>query len=285
MHRLEPFAMRHQPTWVGIAIAVVGPLLGLLVRPAIGDAFVGYPYLTFFPAVLVAAWIGQARGGAVATVLSAIFAEYYLVEPFGYLLPTNSSDWIGLAFFIVVCALITALVHGFNRAVHQAATSFAALQSLNAGLERRVEERTRELAKANEQLQAEITAREAAEARIRQAQKMEALGQLTGGISHDFNNMLAIIIGSLDVATRRLARGAVAEGLASLDNALEGARRGATLTARLLAFSRQQPLMPAVTDINALVRGMEDLFRRTLGERIALEFVLSGGLWRRTPTP
>jgi PAS domain S-box-containing protein len=113
---------------------------------------------------------------------------------------------------------------------------------------------------------------------LRQSQKMEAIGQLTGGIAHDFNNMLAIVIGSLDIAHRRLKRGDV--GIDRyLDNAHEGAMRAAALTQRLLAFSRQSQLAPQVIGLNTLVAAMSELLRRTLGEPIALETVLAGGLW------
>ena len=109
---------------------------------------------------------------------------------------------------------------------------------------------------------------------------MEAVGQLTGGIAHDFNNMLAIIIGSLEMARRRLA-GTEHPGVARfIDNADEGARRAAALTTRLLAFSRRQPLEPRVLDLNTLVGGMSEMLRRTIGETIQIETVLSGGLWR-----
>jgi signal transduction histidine kinase/CheY-like chemotaxis protein len=128
-------------------------------------------------------------------------------------------------------------------------------------------------------LRREMTAREEAEGLVRQMQKMESIGQLTGGIAHDFNNMLAIVIGSLDLAKRRM--GQDPERLEKcLDNAREGAERAATLTARLLAFSRQQPLAPVALDANRLVAGMSELLRRTLGEQISVETVLAGGMWR-----
>jgi signal transduction histidine kinase len=128
-------------------------------------------------------------------------------------------------------------------------------------------------------LRREMTAREEAEDVVRQMQKMESIGQLTGGIAHDFNNMLAIVIGGLDMAKRRLA-GDPARLESCIDNAREGAERAATLTARLLAFSRQQPLAPVALDANRMVAGMSELLRRTLGEQIAVETVLAGGLWR-----
>ncbi|HEX5518742.1 MAG TPA: CHASE3 domain-containing protein, partial [Pseudolabrys sp.] len=125
---------------------------------------------------------------------------------------------------------------------------------------------------------AEMAAREDAETRLRQMQKMESIGQLTGGIAHDFNNMLAIVIGSLDLAERRLER-EPDRALQSIENAREGAQRAATLTARLLAFSRQQPLAPVPLDANKLVSGMSELLRRALGEHVLVETVLAGGLW------
>ncbi|WP_454883237.1 CHASE3 domain-containing protein [Sphingomonas oryzagri] len=137
-----------------------------------------------------------------------------------------------------------------------------------------------ELEKTNRQLRGEIDERRQAQSQVRQLQKMEAVGQLTGGIAHDFNNMLAIVIGSLDMARRRLSGSEDPRVVKCIDNASEGAGRAATLTARLLAFSRQQPLEPKVLDTNRLVGGMSELLRRTLGEQIQIETVLAGGLWK-----
>jgi signal transduction histidine kinase/ActR/RegA family two-component response regulator len=129
------------------------------------------------------------------------------------------------------------------------------------------------------QLRDEVQRRESSEAQIRQMQKMEAVGQLTGGVAHDFNNLLTVVMGSLDIARRRLARGDV-DILRYVENAVEATQRAATLTGRLLAFARQQPLDPAPTDINKLVRGMSELLQRTLGEQIAIETVLAAGVWQ-----
>jgi signal transduction histidine kinase len=134
------------------------------------------------------------------------------------------------------------------------------------------------LEQAHDRTRAEMAAREAVEGELRQAQKMETIGQLTGGIAHDFNNMLAIVIGSLDMARR--SRGTnpdrVDRGIAA---ALNGAERAATLVARLLAFSRRQPLAPEPIDVNRLVDGMSDLLRRTLGERVTVQTLLTDGAW------
>jgi len=154
------------------------------------------------------------------------------------------------------------------------------LLSYRAG-RRRLDEALRARAETeavNAQLNAEAASRAAAESQVRQMQKMEAIGQLTGGIAHDFNNMLAIVIGSLDLAKRRLATDAAAAA-ACIENAIEGAQRAAQLTGRLLAFSRQQPLAPRSLDANKLVGGMSEMLRRTVGEQLKVETVLAGGLW------
>ena len=142
---------------------------------------------------------------------------------------------------------------------------FQTTQRLNETLEARVVERTAELEQAQEAL--------------RQAQKMEAVGQLTGGIAHDFNNMLAVVIGSLDLLSRRVGI-SDARTKRYVDAATDGARRAALLTQRLLAFSRQQPLRPELIDVNKLVTGMSDLIRGSLGSDVRLETVLVAGGWR-----
>jgi PAS domain S-box-containing protein len=118
-----------------------------------------------------------------------------------------------------------------------------------------------------------------AEAALRQSQKMEAVGQLTGGIAHDFNNLLQGITGSLEIVQRRVAQGRLDELDRFINGASTAANRAAALTHRLLAFSRRQPLDPKPVRSNALVSSMEDLLRRTIGEKIELELVLAGGLW------
>jgi len=164
------------------------------------------------------------------------------------------------------------------------------LRRLNDALETRVGERTRDLAEANARLIAAATGRERAEAQLRQSQKMEAVGRLTGGVAHDFNNLLTVVLGNLALARRRLAeleeRSPTTDRIGrGIDNAVEGANRAATLTQRLLAFSRQQPLAPEAVDANRLVAGMSDLLRRTLGEDVEIETVLAGGLWRAHADP
>jgi PAS domain S-box-containing protein len=117
------------------------------------------------------------------------------------------------------------------------------------------------------------------EEQLRQAQKMEAIGQLTGGIAHDFNNLLTGILGSLELMQRRIRQGRTGELEHYANAATTSANRAAALTQRLLAFSRRQPLDPRPVEANRLVTSMEDLLRRTIGERISLEIVTAGGLW------
>jgi signal transduction histidine kinase len=152
----------------------------------------------------------------------------------------------------------------------------------------RAEQATAELKRLNETLEErvaqEVAERMKAEEALRQAQKMEAVGQLTGGIAHDFNNLLTIVVGNIELLQRRLPEGSDRLQRAA-DHAMEATRRAATLTQRLLAFSRRQPLEPKPIDPNKLVAGMSELLRRTLGETIALETVLAGGLWRTQADP
>lgn len=124
---------------------------------------------------------------------------------------------------------------------------------------------------------AEAERRELAEQALRQSQKMEAVGQLTGGVAHDFNNLLTIIIGNLGIAKRGVVE---ARAERALDNALVGAERAAQLTQRLLAFSRRQPLNPRVLDVNKLIVSISDLLTRTLGENIQLQTIGAAGLWK-----
>ncbi len=126
----------------------------------------------------------------------------------------------------------------------------------------------------------DLTEKRETEARLRQAQKMEAVGQLTGGVAHDFNNLLTVISGNIEALQRRLPEGADNNLRRLTNSALRGAERAALLTRQLLAFSRRQPLEPKSLSVDALITGMSELLRRTLGAGITIETVLAGGLWR-----
>jgi len=181
------------------------------------------------------------------------------------------TDWLGwLAMLIGVGAVGLAIlayrsfVEGVRARREAESQAWRALE-----LERAVQDRTRDLSTANERLKAEAAERAAAEAQLRQVQKMEAVGQLTGGIAHDFNNMLAVVVGGLDLARRKLP-GSRREVEFHLDNAMEGATRAAALTRRLLAFARAEPLLPEAVLPSERVEHMLELIDRAIGERITV---------------
>ena len=143
--------------------------------------------------------------------------------------------------------------------------SAKALAELNATLEQRVIERTNQLLEAEDAL--------------RQSQKMEAIGQLTGGIAHDFNNLLQGIVGALNMVQKRMTEGRISEVERFLHGAVSSAQRASTLTHRLLAFSRRQPIDPRPIDVNALVGSIEELVRRSLGEGVKMVISGADDLW------
>jgi PAS domain S-box-containing protein len=156
------------------------------------------------------------------------------------------------------------LSQAMRREIAERKRAQEALIELNATLEGQVVERTEQLRRNEEAL--------------RQSQKMEAVGQLTGGVAHDFNNLLQVIIGNLETLQRNLPTDSPRLQRAML-HAMNGAQRAAALTQRLLAFSRRQPLDPKPIDVNVLVNGLSDMVHRTLGETIAVETVLGAGCW------
>jgi signal transduction histidine kinase len=147
-----------------------------------------------------------------------------------------------------------------------------ALSDLADSLETQVAERTAELV-------AEMQRREKSEAQLRQLQRMEAVGNLTGGVAHDFSNMLAVVMSGLSLIQRHLARGDT-DVQKFIDGAMQGAEGAANLTRRLLAFSRQQALSPESVDCNKLISDMSDLLQRTMPEHIEIRTILADGLWR-----
>ncbi len=154
---------------------------------------------------------------------------------------------------------------GTNTDIENQKSNEEALSRLNETLESRVAERSAEL--------------EQAHAALRQAQKMEAVGQLTGGIAHDFNNLLTGVISGIDMLRARLVQGRHDDIDRYVDAVATSAQRAATLTHRLLAFSRRQPLKPAVVDVNACVDSLRELFERTLGSSIKIDIAATPGLW------
>jgi PAS domain S-box-containing protein len=190
--------------------------------------------------------------------------------------------WIEARRIVVYDAQGPVRVVGVSSDITERKQAIVQLRNFTETLEEAVKERTRALEAENE-------ARRRVEESLRQAQKMEAVGQLTGGVAHDFNNLLTVVLGGLDMIGRLIPElppsAAVARMTRAKEMALQGAQRAATLTSRLLAFSRQQALEPQVIDANKLVAGTADFLRRTLGEAVALETVLAGGLWRAFADP
>jgi signal transduction histidine kinase/ActR/RegA family two-component response regulator len=190
---------------------------------------------------------------------------------------TNYLSWLGIIVGLGAIFLGVVAVQALRQ--NAAARRHAESESERAqALEQAVRERTQELWETNQALKAEAAEREAAEAQLRQVQKMEAVGQLTGGIAHDFNNMLAVVVGGIDLALRRL-NGPRREVMMHLNNAMEGATRAAALTRRLLSFARSEPLLPERVEPNELVHGMTDLLDRTLGERIHIDIDVVPNAW------
>ncbi|KQO83946.1 PAS domain-containing protein [Rhizobium sp. Leaf262] len=166
----------------------------------------------------------------------------------------------------------------------------SALQEHSANLEREIRHRRRaedQLRQLNEGLEArvaaEIAERRHAERALQQAQKMESIGQLTGGVAHDFNNLLQVVAGNLQLLAKDVAGNERAERRVS--NALAGVSRGAKLASQLLAFGRRQALEPRVINIGRFVAGMDDLLRRSIGEAVEVEVITAGGLWNTFADP
>lgn len=158
------------------------------------------------------------------------------------------------------------------------------LQERSSDLERQVRHRERaeeQLRQLNETLESrvaeEIDERRRTEAKLQQSQKLETIGKLTGGVAHDFNNLLQVVAGNLQLLMKDVSGNEKAER--RVTNALAGVSRGAKLASQLLAFGRRQALDPKVINVGRFVQGMDDLLRRSLGEAIEIETVISGGLW------
>ena len=275
--------------YVGGALLIA---LAIALRLALDPVLVGVQFIFVFPAIIVVALLGGLRPGAFAALIGGIAAWYFLIEPRSSFAVKDLANTLALAFYVLVAGFICLAIHALQVTVARLRRERQRQEELSRTLERRVEERTAEIAAANaalsasntelalaaQRLQEEIEERQRVEAVLRQAQKMEAVGELTGGIAHDFNNLLTVIIGNLD--TLRRQTGDQDEGArVRLDAALAAAGRAASLTERLLAFARRQTLEPKVIDANRLVTGMDDLLRRALGPQVVLETVLAAGPW------
>jgi signal transduction histidine kinase len=161
------------------------------------------------------------------------------------------------------------------RALLRIRTAEDSMRALNATLEQRIKDRVADLETANDKLQHEMEQRQRAETALVQSQKMEAIGQLTGGLAHDFNNLLTAVVGNLDLIRMRATDPRIVR---QANHAFKAAERGSKLTAQLLAFSRTQKLVTAAVDLNALITGMSELVNQTLGAEITVKTELADEL-------
>lgn len=239
-----------------LAVCIVALAAGL--RIFLEPYVSGVQFITFFPAVIITTLLSGWRAGALSVMLSTLAAWLLILHPQGQFASISGQEALALALFFVVAAMDVLFIGSMRLAIRRR-------NELNATLEARVQERTRELVAFQQQLA--------------HAEKLQALGQLTGGMAHDFNNMLAIIIGNLTMATRR--RAANNQDIDQLiANAIIGAERASELTKRLLAYARKQPLAPAPTDVNKACESVTELLRRTVEATISIECVRAGGLWK-----
>ncbi len=211
------------------------------------------PYLPFFFALLVSAMAGGIGPGLLCMAIAEFMASG---GPHG-VHPVAGGNPVAIAAVISVASAVVLLTNYGTSAAIKLNQTTKQLRTVNETLEARINERSAALLEAEENL--------------RQAQKMEAVGQLTGGIAHDFNNLLTGIMGSLERLQTRLPYARPEELSRYIASAQDASARAANLTNRLLAFSRRQPLQPCGTDINRLTTGMAELITRTIGPSITLE--------------
>ncbi len=262
----------HPAARYATAIGVTAVALGL--RLLIGLAIPGAPFVTLVPAIMICAY-ALGRGPALlCMILSMVVAWVAFIHPS----PSTalSSAWLTLA-YVAIGTTIIVLFDRLKRLIQRLERSESEREALMHDLEGRVEARTAELSASNDRLRYEMAERAKAEAAIARFARLEAMGELVGGVSHDFNNFLHIIVGNLDMARRRGARPGPAMQI-HVDAALDAARKATVLTQRLLAFGRKQALEPAPTDVNALIEGVADMLAHTLGQGIALHFDLQPAL-------
>ena len=252
-----------------IALAMVG--LAFLLRLSVGNVLAD-AHVAFIPPVLIAAFFGGMGPALLAMVLSVFVVQYAFAGSGPFLLPVGLNGWVDLVCYIAGALVIIALIQTLMTVLAERNQLRTSLTDFNARMDLMVEDRI-------DQLKLDMSEQATAESQRFQIQKMETIGQLTGGVAHDFNNMLAVIVGSLDIAERRLEKGQMEQTRQCIGNAREGARRAATLTNRLLAFARRQPLSPAVLDLNAVIARMKDGFQEMTAGGVTVDIIETTGLW------
>lgn len=266
--------MKHPVARYAAAVVLTAAALGL--RLAIGRAMPGAPFVTLVPALMVCAY-GLGRGPALLCMLLSVVAAWFaFIQPAASLSTLWPSAWLLLGYLVIAAAIIL-LFDRLKRVIEQLKRSETERDALMRDLESRVEARTKELSATNDRLRYEMNERAKAEAAIARFARLEAMGELVGGVSHDFNNFLHVIVGNLDMARRRGTRPGPAMQI-HVDAALDAARKATVLTQRLLAFGRKQSLAPTAVDVNALIVGVSDMLRHTLGPDVALHLDLQPAL-------
>jgi signal transduction histidine kinase len=241
-----------------VALVAAATVLRVLLDPWLS----GVQFITFSPAVIVTTLFCGVAAGILAMVLSGLSGWFFIIADGVAFEAVAPEQRHALVLFLLVSAADVVFIGALRAAITRT-------RELSRTLEQRVAERTRELTE-------QMRRREAAEEHLRQAQKAEAIGQLTGGVAHDFNNLLMAIMGNLELLDRRVSGEREHKMVA---NALRAAERGARLTAQLLAFARKQRLAPQPVDVNALVGAAQELLRPSLGAAVRIETELAPGLW------
>ena len=261
---------------VRYAAAVVLTAAALGLRVLIGPAIPGAPFVTLLPAIMACAYILGRGPAALSVGLSAVAGWLVFIRPAPSLSALWPSLWLTLAYLAIGVALVV-LFDRLKQVIVRLERSEAQHAALLHELEDRVAARTAELSAANERLRHEVAERSKAEEAIAQYARLEAMGQLVGGVSHDFNNFLHIIVGNLEMARRRGQRPGPAMQI-HIDTALDASRKATALTERMLAFGRKQALQPSAVDVNALVEGAADLLHHTVGDLVTVRFELQPAL-------
>ena len=256
---------------VAYCLAILLAGMAVWIRLLAGPSLFGLPFITFFVAVVLASLFAGPGPGVSTVALSTVLSTIAL-PAIGVVNPATLSP-LAISIFALTGLFVVLLMSLVVRSVEDRDAAREGLRRAVANLDEAVGQRT-------EALRVEQEERLRAEQQIRQMQKIESIGQLTGGIAHDFNNMLAVVIGCLEMARRRLADQSTQQADTYVVRALDGAKKAAELTARLLAFARQQPLNPVAVEPNRLVNQMYEMLRRTLGETIEVECVLAPEAWR-----
>jgi signal transduction histidine kinase/DNA-binding response OmpR family regulator len=232
---------------------------------------------SLFVAYLVSRWL---QAGITRPVLALTDAANQVIRnrDFSMRVTKSTEDEVGI------------LVDAFNSMLTEVGEREKALEASNNALQTEMNERVNAqeaLIQLNDTLEERIVERtaelERAHSQLRQSQKLEAVGQLTGGVAHDFNNVLQVITGNLQLLQMSLAGNPEAQR--RLESAAFAADRGAKLSSQLLAFARRQPLQPMAINVGKILRGMDDLLRRALGESVQIETVVAGGLWTTLVDP